>query len=61
MATSSIFKNFIVEGKDAIDFANSLDSAFSEKEKRGDYVQKGIFTNDEVEIKSVADRIFANV
>ena len=34
MATSSIRRNFIFEGQDAIDFANSLDEAFLEKENR---------------------------
>ena len=35
MAISSIKRNFVIEGNDAIDFANSLDEAFEEKEKRG--------------------------
>lgn len=34
MATSSIRRNFIVEGQDAIDFINTLDDAFEEREKR---------------------------
>ena len=34
MATSNIRRNFIVEGQDAIDFINTLDDAFEEREKR---------------------------
>ena len=61
MATSSIRRNFIIEGQDAVDFANSLDEAFEEREKRGPYKTKGIFISDEKEIKKAADRIFKNV
>ena len=34
MATSSITRNFIIEGQDAVDFANSLDEAFEERDER---------------------------
>ena len=37
MATSSIKRNFVIEGQDAVDFANSLDEAFKEREERGPY------------------------
>lgn len=37
MATSSIRRNFVIEGQDAVDFANSLDDAIIEREKRGPY------------------------
>ena len=42
MATSSIKRNFVIEGQDAIDFANSLDEAFEEREKRGPYKFRGV-------------------
>lgn len=58
MAVSSIMKNFIIEGEDAINFANSLDKAIKEKEKRGNFIQTGIFTSDKQKIREVADRIF---
>ena len=61
MATSSIKRNFVIEGQDAVDFANSLDEAFEEKERRGQYIPKGIFVSDPKEIKKSADRIFKNV
>ena len=61
MATSSIKRNFVIEGQDAVDFANSLDEAFEEREKRGEYVPKGIFISNPNEIKKSADRIFKNV
>ena len=61
MATSSIKRNFVIEGQDAVDFANSLDEAFKEREKRGEYVPKGIFISNPDEIKKSADRIFKNV
>ena len=61
MATSSIKRNLIIEGQDAIDFVNSLDETFKEKEERGEYVPKGIFISYPKEIKKSADRIFKNV
>ena len=61
MATSSIKRNFIIEGQDAIDFVNSLDEAFKEKEERGEYIPKGVFISDPKEIKKSAARIFKNV
>ncbi len=42
MATSSIKRNFIIEGQDAEDFANSLDEAFKEREERKPYKFRGI-------------------
>lgn len=42
MATSSIKRNFVIEGQDAVDFANSLDEAFKEREKRGPYKFRGV-------------------
>ena len=48
MATSSIRRNFIIEGQDAVDFANSLDEAFVEREKRGAYKFEGkVYEGDE--------------
>ena len=61
MATSSIKRNFIIEGQDAEDFANSLNEAFKEKEKRGKYEPQGIFISNSDEIRKSADRIFKNV
>lgn len=61
MATSSITRNFVVEGQDAEDFANSLDEAFKEREERGPYVPKGIYISNPDEIRKSADRIFKNV
>ena len=54
MATSSIKRNFVIEGQDAVDFANSLDEAFEEKERRGQYIPKGIFVSDPKEIKKLS-------
>ena len=34
MATSSITRNFVVEGQDVDNFANSLDEAFKERDER---------------------------
>ena len=42
MATSGITRNFVIEGKDAEDFANSLDEAFRERDERGAYKFRGI-------------------
>lgn len=61
MPTSSIKRDFIIEGKDVEDFANSLDGAFIEKEQRGKFVPKGAFVSDPNEIKKYADRIFKNI
>ena len=61
MATSSITRNFVIEGKDAEDFANSLDDAFKEREERGMYVPKGVYVSNPDEVKKFADRIFKNV
>ena len=61
MATSSIKRNFVIEGQDAEDFANSLDEAFKEREERGAYIPKGVYVSNPDEIKKSADRIFKNV
>ena len=48
MATSSIRRNFVIEGRDAVDFANSLDDAFKEKKMREPYRFDGeVFEGDE--------------
>ena len=60
MAISSIERNFVIEGQDAIDFLDSLDEAFKEKEERGEYTPKGIFISNHNEIKKYADKIFMN-
>lgn len=57
MATSSITRNFIIEGQDAVDFANSLDEAFEEREKRGPYIFKGKVLSEEEKRESLK-RIF---
>ena len=61
MATSSIRRNFVIEGQDAEDFANSLDEAFKERDERGTYVPRGIYVSNPDEIRKSADRIFKNV
>lgn len=61
MATSSITRNFVIEGKNAIDFAESLDAAIKEKEERGTFIQKGVFTSDKEKIKEATSRIFRHV
>ena len=57
MATSSIRRNFVIEGQDAVDFANSLDDAIKEKEKRGPYKFDGKICSNE-ETKEFIERIF---
>ena len=47
MATSSIKRNFVIEGQDAIDFANSLDEAFKERDERGQYKFTGRVLSEE--------------
>ena len=53
MATSSIKRNFVIEGQDAEDFANSLDEAFKERDKRGAYKFRGIELVGEVAKKAM--------
>jgi hypothetical protein len=58
MATSSIKRNFVIEGQDAVDFANSLDEAFKEREERRKQISKMEYveiTNRE-EIKKALER-----
>ena len=50
MATSSIKRNFIIEGQDAVDFANSLDEAFKERAQRGPYKFTGRVLSEEEKI-----------
>ena len=55
MATSSIKRNFIIEGQDAVDFANSLDEAFKEKEERGEYKFDGEIFEGEAAIREMRE------
>lgn len=55
MATSSIKRNFIVEGQDAVDFVNSLDEAFKEREARGTYKFDGQIFEGEAAIKEMKE------
>lgn len=59
MATSSIKRNFIIEGQDAEDFANSLDNAIIEREERRKQISKIKYTEitDKDEIKKYLKRI----
>ena len=61
MATSSIRRNFIVEGQDAVDFANSLDEAFKEREERRKKYKDVVKVVSEEEKKEILKRIFVNV
>ncbi len=55
MATSSIKRNFVIEGQDAVDFANSLDEAFKEREERGPYKFDGEIFEGEAAIKEMKE------
>lgn len=58
MATSSIKRNFVIEGQDAVDFANSLDEAIAERDERRKQISKMEYveiTNRE-EIKKALER-----
>ncbi len=57
MATSSIKRNFIIEGQDAVDFVNSLDDALIEREKRGPFKFTGRVFNEQ-ETKLELERMF---
>lgn len=61
MATSSITRNFVVEGQDAEDFANSLDAAFVERDERMRNFKKATPITDEKEIQKALEGIFKNV
>ena len=61
MATSSITRNFVVEGQDAVDFANSLDEAFEERDERMKNFKKAELITDEKEINKALEGIFKNV
>ena len=61
MATSSITRNFVVEGQDAEDFANSLDEAFKEIDERRRNFKPAVKIVNEEEKKEILSRIFANV
>ena len=61
MATSSIRRNFIIEGQDAVDFANSLDEAFAERDERMKSFKKAKPITDEIEIDRALKGIFKNV
>lgn len=56
MATSSIRRNFIVEGQDAIDFINTLDDAFEEREKRNKNYRDVVKIVDEKEKDEILKR-----
>ena len=56
MATSSIRRNFIVEGQDAIDFINTLDDAFKEREKRNKNYRDVVKIVDEKEKDEILKR-----
>lgn len=59
MATSSIKRNFVIEGQDAEDFANSLDEAIRERDERRKQVSKVKYVEitDKDEIKKYLKRI----
>lgn len=57
MATSSIKRNFVIEGQDAVDFVNSLDDAIVEREKRGPYKFDGRICSDD-ETKEFIKKVF---
>ena len=59
MATSSIKRNFIIEGQDAEDFANSLDEAIAERDERRKKLSKikYIEITDKDEIRKYLKRI----
>lgn len=59
MATSSIKRNFIIEGQDAEDFANSLDEAIAERDERRKQLSKikYIEITDKDEIRKYLKRI----
>ena len=59
MATSSIKRNFIIEGQDAEDFANSLDEAIAERDERRKQISKikYIEITDKDEIRKYLKRI----
>ena len=61
MATSSITRNFVVEGQDAEDFANSLDIAFAERDERMKSFKKARPITDEKVIDKALEGIFKNV
>ena len=61
MATSSIKRNFVIEGQDAEDFANSLDEAFFERDERMKSFKKAMPITDEKEIDKALEGIFKNV
>ena len=56
MAASSIRRNFIVEGQDAIDFINILDDAFEEREKRNKNYRDVVKIVDEKEKDEILKR-----
>ena len=55
MATSSIKRNFVIEGQDAVDFANSLDEAFAEKDNREPYKFDGEVVVGQDAIKAIKE------
>lgn len=59
MATSSITRNFIIEGQDTVDFANSLDEAFEERDERRKKVCQIKYTEitDKDEVQKYLERI----
>ena len=59
MATSSIKRNFIIEGQDAEDFANSLDEAITERDERRKQISKIKYVEitEKDEIKKYLKRI----
>ena len=61
MATSSIKRNFVIEGQDAEDFANSLDEALFERDERMKNIKKEVPISDEKEIDKALEGIFKNV
>lgn len=58
MAISSIIRNFVVEGKDVEDFANSLEVAFAERDERMKNFKKAMPITDEKVIDIALERIF---
>ncbi|MBP3200932.1 MAG: hypothetical protein J6M39_04740 [Lachnospiraceae bacterium] len=61
MATSSITRNFVVEGQDVDNFANSLDEAFKERDERRKNFKPEVRVVSEEEKKVILSRLFENV
>lgn len=61
MATSSIKRNFVVEGQDAVDFADSLEAAFKERDERRKNYTSPVKVVSEEEKRDILKRLSENV